>query len=159
MNLYSHPTVVVLACFQRLSGGFQAFGDRETLPVSGFPRPILPDWPRGQARWATPLNLPNVEAIQQHPRQGAVSSLRCGPHQPLDPVLSRPLGAARRPVDNSGELPTALLTATRHLKNDWSYLKRGLTLSGTKTHVKQRFLPLTPLLMVSDVLWSPVLPA
>lgn len=38
-------------------------------------------------------------------------------------------------------------------------LKRGLTLSGTKTHVKQRFLPLTPLLMVSDVLWSPVLPA
>ncbi len=38
-------------------------------------------------------------------------------------------------------------------------LQRGLTLSGTKTHVKQRFLPLTPLLMVSDVLWSPVLPA
>ncbi len=38
-------------------------------------------------------------------------------------------------------------------------LGRGLTLSGTKTHVKQRFLPLTPLLMVSDVLWSPVLPA
>ncbi len=38
-------------------------------------------------------------------------------------------------------------------------LKRGLTLSGTKTHVKQRFLPLTPLLMVSDDLWSPVLPA
>ena len=38
-------------------------------------------------------------------------------------------------------------------------LLRGLTLSGTKTHVKQRFLPLTPLLMVSDVLWSPVLPA
>ncbi|MEH5772698.1 hypothetical protein PO601_28870, partial [Escherichia coli] len=37
--------------------------------------------------------------------------------------------------------------------------KRGLTLSGTKTHVKQRFLPLTPLLMVSDDLWSPVLPA
>lgn len=36
---------------------------------------------------------------------------------------------------------------------------QGLTLSGTKTHVKQRFLPLTPLLMVSDVLWSPVLPA
>ena len=36
---------------------------------------------------------------------------------------------------------------------------RGLTLSGTKTHVKQRFLPLTLLLMVSDVLWSPVLPA
>ncbi|KMW78495.1 Exc2 family lipoprotein, partial [Klebsiella pneumoniae] len=32
---------------------------------------------------------------------------------------------------------------------------RGLTLSGTKTHVKQRFLPLTPLLMVSDDLWSP----
>ncbi|WP_249544148.1 Tn3 family transposase, partial [Escherichia coli] len=28
-------------------------------------------------------------------------------------------------------------------------LNRGLTLSGTKTHVKQRFLPLTPLLMVS----------
>ncbi|MEH4328746.1 hypothetical protein POX75_27295, partial [Klebsiella pneumoniae] len=26
--------------------------------------------------------------------------------------------------------------------------ERGLTLSGTKTHVKQRFLPLTPLLMV-----------
>ncbi|HGT6550190.1 TPA: recombinase family protein [Escherichia coli] len=52
---------------------------------------------------------------------------------------------------------------------DWNTLKkmirqkdirvRGLTLSGTKTHVKQRFLPLTPLLMVSDVLWSPVLPA
>ncbi|RWS74739.1 hypothetical protein DN596_31495 [Klebsiella pneumoniae] len=40
-----------------------------------------------------------------------------------------------------------------------SWFKRGLTLSGTKTHVKQRFLPLTPLLMVSDVLWSPVLPA
>ncbi|EFJ2123604.1 hypothetical protein G6K59_004372 [Escherichia coli] len=39
------------------------------------------------------------------------------------------------------------------------YPIRGLTLSGTKTHVKQRFLPLTPLLMVSDVLWSPVLPA
>ncbi len=38
-------------------------------------------------------------------------------------------------------------------------VERGLTLSGTKTHVKQRFLPLTPLLMVSDVLWSPVLPA
>lgn len=36
---------------------------------------------------------------------------------------------------------------------------RGLRLSGTKTHVKQRFLPLKPLLMVSDVLWSPVLPA
>ncbi|MEW0285451.1 IS1 family transposase, partial [Escherichia coli] len=35
----------------------------------------------------------------------------------------------------------------------------GSALSGTKTHVKQRFLPLTPLLMVSDVLWSPVLPA
>ncbi|PKD84507.1 hypothetical protein CWS33_26680 [Escherichia coli] len=41
----------------------------------------------------------------------------------------------------------------------WFFWKRGLTLSGTKTHVKQRFLPLTPLLMVSDVLWSPVLPA
>ena len=39
------------------------------------------------------------------------------------------------------------------------FLDRGLTLSGTKTHVKQRFLPLTPLLMVSDDLWSPVLPA
>lgn len=39
------------------------------------------------------------------------------------------------------------------------YRLRGLTLSGTKTHVKQRFLPLTPLLMVSDDLWSPVLPA
>ena len=35
---------------------------------------------------------------------------------------------------------------------------RGLTLSGTKTHVKQCFLPLTPLLMVADALWSPVLP-
>ena len=67
-------------------------------------------------------------AIQQHPGQGAVSSLRCGPHQPLDPVLSRPLGAARRPVDNFGELPTALLTATRHLKNDRSYLKSSLLL-------------------------------
>ncbi len=47
------------------------------------------------------------------------------------------------------------------LKTEKTYLHwiRGLTLSGTKTHVKQRFLPLTPLLMVSDVLWSPVLPA
>ncbi len=45
------------------------------------------------------------------------------------------------------------------LKNNTGTLYRGLTLSGTKTHVKQRFLPLTPLLMVSDVLWSPVLPA
>ncbi|HAT23006.1 MAG TPA: hypothetical protein DCS81_00535 [Pantoea septica] len=36
---------------------------------------------------------------------------------------------------------------------------RDLTLSGTKTHVKQRFLLQTPLLTVSDVLWSPVLPA
>ncbi|SRI62254.1 aerotaxis receptor [Shigella sonnei] len=44
-------------------------------------------------------------------------------------------------------------------KNGDHYWVRGLTLSGTKTHVKQRFLPLTPLLMVSDVLWSPVLPA
>ncbi|MDV1776613.1 antirestriction protein [Citrobacter freundii] len=43
--------------------------------------------------------------------------------------------------------------------NYFDGLLRGLTLSGTKTHVKQRFLPLTPLLMVSDVLWSPVLPA
>ncbi|PQH11448.1 hypothetical protein D9K51_10060 [Escherichia coli] len=43
-------------------------------------------------------------------------------------------------------------------RNSWRS-NRGLTLSGTKTHVKQRFLPLTPLLMVSDVLWSPVLPA
>ncbi len=32
-------------------------------------------------------------------------------------------------------------------------------LSGTKTYVKQCFLPLMPLLMISDVLWSPVLPA
>lgn len=37
-------------------------------------------------------------------------------------------------------------------------LKEGLTLIGTKTHVKQCFLPLTPLLMVADALWSPVLP-
>ena len=35
---------------------------------------------------------------------------------------------------------------------------RGLTLNGTKTHVKQCFLPLTPLLMAADVLLSPVLP-
>lgn len=46
------------------------------------------------------------------------------------------------------------------VKSDYvTYPLRGLTLSGTKTHVKQRFLPLTPLLMVSDDLWSPVLPA
>lgn len=36
---------------------------------------------------------------------------------------------------------------------------RGLTLSGTKTHVKQCFLPPTPLLMAADALSSPVLPA
>ncbi|MFK5726913.1 broad-spectrum mercury transporter MerE [Escherichia coli] len=47
-------------------------------------------------------------------------------------------------------------TAGAFIGEHWG---RGLTLSGTKTHVKQRFLPLTPLLMVSDVLWSPVLPA
>ena len=35
---------------------------------------------------------------------------------------------------------------------------RGLTLSGTKTHVKQCCLPLTPLLMAADALLSPVLP-
>ncbi|MFP2423366.1 hypothetical protein ACLEUK_19630 [Pseudescherichia vulneris] len=35
---------------------------------------------------------------------------------------------------------------------------RGLTLSGTKTHVKQCFLPLTPLLMAANVLLLPVLP-
>ena len=46
-----------------------------------------------------------------------------------------------------------------YLTGNKETLNRGLTLSGTKTHVKQRFLPLTPLLMVSDVLWSPVLPA
>ncbi|HBY8145838.1 TPA: hypothetical protein MI845_28270, partial [Klebsiella pneumoniae] len=38
----------------------------------------------------------------------------------------------------------------RHLLTDARDSRRGLTLSGTKTHVKQRFLPLTPLLMVSD---------
>ncbi|PQH15938.1 hypothetical protein C5T95_30300, partial [Raoultella ornithinolytica] len=55
-----------------------------------------------------------------------------------------------------------LIEAGRELGMDENELNpdfRGLTLSGTKTHVKQRFLPLTPLLMVSDVLWSPVLPA
>ncbi|KAB0547378.1 SDR family oxidoreductase [Pantoea stewartii] len=36
---------------------------------------------------------------------------------------------------------------------------RGLTLSGTKTHAKQCFLPPTPLLMAADALSSPVLPA
>lgn len=46
-----------------------------------------------------------------------------------------------------------------HLELEKKPWLRGLTLSGTKTHVKQRFLPLTPLLMVSDDLWSPVLPA
>lgn len=59
------------------------------------------------------------------------------------------------------------LLGNRHLHKErlavyrWhaSFICWGLTLSGTKTHVKQRFLPLTPLLMVSDVLWSPVLPA
>ncbi|WP_113263700.1 DUF2726 domain-containing protein, partial [Escherichia coli] len=49
--------------------------------------------------------------------------------------------------------------ARKLLQMTGEWLNRGLTLSGTKTHVKQRFLPLTPLLMVSDVLWSPVLPA
>ncbi|MQL00019.1 hypothetical protein EI012_24545 [Escherichia coli] len=53
-----------------------------------------------------------------------------------------------------GNYGTTFFSASRQ-----SYWNRGLTLSGTKTHVKQRFLPLTPLLMVSDVLWSPVLPA
>lgn len=38
------------------------------------------------------------------------------------------------------------------------WCKRGLTLSGTQTHVKQCFLPLTPLLMAANVLLSPVLP-
>ncbi|WP_149617622.1 hypothetical protein [Photorhabdus heterorhabditis] len=38
-------------------------------------------------------------------------------------------------------------------------MERGLTLSGTKTHVKQYLPPLTPLLMASDDLLSPVLPA
>ncbi len=53
-----------------------------------------------------------------------------------------------------------LLFGVIYVTNAWSPSSyRGLTLSGTKTHVKQRFLPLTPLLMVSDVLWSPVLPA
>ncbi|HHW0584367.1 TPA: MbeB family mobilization protein [Escherichia coli] len=49
-------------------------------------------------------------------------------------------------------------SVNRELTSNESLI-RGLTLSGTKTHVKQRFLPLTPLLMVSDDLWSPVLPA
>ncbi|ENW8955297.1 TPA: VENN motif pre-toxin domain-containing protein [Escherichia coli] len=35
---------------------------------------------------------------------------------------------------------------------------RGLALSGTKTHVKQCFLPPMPLLMAADALSSPVLP-
>ncbi|HFO7034892.1 TPA: hypothetical protein ACHKV3_002516 [Escherichia coli] len=34
----------------------------------------------------------------------------------------------------------------------------GLMLSGTKTHVKQCFLPPMPLLMAADALSSPVLP-
>ncbi|EEW2511595.1 hypothetical protein F0D89_19730 [Escherichia coli] len=51
------------------------------------------------------------------------------------------------------------LVCRKHLRFLIAWRIRGLTLSGTKTHVKQRFLPLTPLLMVSDVLWSPVLPA
>ena len=53
----------------------------------------------------------------------------------------------------------AISEARNKLSSVTESLNRGLTLSGTKTHVKQRFLPLTPLLMVSDVLWSPVLPA
>ena len=52
------------------------------------------------------------------------------------------------------EIKLSILSKSLHINKN-----RGLTLSGTKTHVKQRFLPLTPLLMVSDVLWSPVLPA
>jgi len=36
--------------------------------------------------------------------------------------------------------------------------QRGVALSGTKTHVKQCFLPLTPLLMVADALLLPALP-
>ncbi|MFN6923628.1 hypothetical protein, partial [Proteus mirabilis] len=41
--------------------------------------------------------------------------------------------------------------STLHIpsENNVHERNRGLTLSGTKTHVKQRFLPLTPLLMVS----------
>ncbi|KSW50505.1 hypothetical protein APT68_16865 [Klebsiella pneumoniae] len=52
-----------------------------------------------------------------------------------------------------------LIKAGHNNRTKTHTLIRGLTLSGTKTHVKQRFLPLTPLLMVSDDLWSPVLPA
>lgn len=46
----------------------------------------------------------------------------------------------------------SLVDPSRPGRNTWRTW--GLTLSGTKTHVKQRCLPLTPLLMVSDVLWS-----
>lgn len=55
-----------------------------------------------------------------------------------------------------GALAACEQVASHVQRGNWG---RGLTLSGTKTHVKQRFLPLTPLLMVSDDLWSPVLPA
>ncbi|MCM8325103.1 hypothetical protein M8U86_08385, partial [Enterobacter hormaechei] len=41
------------------------------------------------------------------------------------------------------------LTINERPSARWGSWIRGLTLSGTKTHVKQRFLPLTPLLMVS----------
>lgn len=44
------------------------------------------------------------------------------------------------------------------IRQSGSPVYRGLMLSGTKTHVKQCFLPLTPLLMAADALWSPVLP-
>ncbi|EPO9276303.1 hypothetical protein ACTXEJ_004838 [Escherichia coli] len=59
-------------------------------------------------------------------------------------------------VDDMNEVN---INVTRKKKTGFLGTYWGLTLSGTKTHVKQRFLPLTPLLMVSDVLWSPVLPA
>ncbi|SVF39771.1 transposase, IS26 [Escherichia coli] len=82
-----------------------------------------------------------------------------------------------RAVDSRGRTVDFYLSSRRNSKAAYRFLgkilnnvkkwqiprfintDRGLTLSGTKTHVKQRFLPLTPLLMVSDDLWSPVLPA
>ncbi|MGT5772445.1 hypothetical protein ACRWXK_23465, partial [Escherichia coli] len=57
----------------------------------------------------------------------------------------------KKPRRRSGRKTARPDVQLGHFSRIW-----GLTLSGTKTHVKQRFLPLTPLLMVSDVLWSPV---
>ncbi|EAW3627047.1 hypothetical protein F7294_23115 [Salmonella enterica] len=79
------------------------------------------------------------------------------------PVAFNPLN--RQTMEESWSCPVAFNPLNRQTMEE-SWLRtvafnplRGLTLSGTKTHVKQRFLPLTPLLMVSDDLWSPVLPA